>query len=288
MDISIIWAITALITAVIALILSFNKMYWWSGVLSILVFGYTTGVTIALWNTPYGQGVIQVALAGAYFLWYGIKDLQEYRKSRTVTYSKASDVPPGTLYVKNNDGTYSTIAESSLRSYMSRGQTVYENDDLSRTRITRHFCSDICLNKQTTNAICNMFRGPHHTIGYNPHTFLGQIAEVAYRNLHCRGQKYPEWHDVRNELPTPKDCTQRGEVLVEDVNGLFHICDPTNSITYDDESMDWFNGDVYVKPAYWSRIVPADPSWNVVRFPNIPLEPKTRDRNKPVDFMELI
>lgn len=280
MDISIIWAITALITAVIALILSANKMYWWSGVLSILVFGYTTGVTIALWNTPYGQGIIQCALAGAYFLWYGIKDLQEYRKSRTVTYSKASDIPPGTLYVKNNDGTYSTIAESSLRSYMSRGQTVYENDDLTRTRITRHFCSDICLNKQTTNAICNMFRGPHHTIGYNPRTQLGQIAEVAYRNLHCRGQKYPEWHDVRNELPTPKDCTQRGEVLVEDVNGFYHICDPSNATNYKDGTTEWFNGDVYVTPAYWSRITPADPSWNVVRFPNIPLEPTTRDRNE--------
>ena len=278
MDISIIWAITALITAVIALILSANKMYWWSGVLSILVFGYTTGVTIALWNTPYGQGIIQFALAGAYFLWYGIKDLQEYRKSRTVTYSKASDIPPGTLYVTNNDGTYSTIAESSLRSYMSRGQTVYENDGLTRTRITRHFCSDICLNKQTANAICNMFRGPHHTIGYNPSTQLGQIAEVAYRNLHCRGQKYPEWHDVRNELPTPKDCTQRGEVLVEDVNGFYHICDPSNATNYEDGTTEWFNGDVYVTPAYWSRIIPADHSWNVVRFPNIPLEPATRDR----------
>ena len=272
-----------IISATIAVILSVHNKHWLSGCFSAFTFGLAASIVIPIWNEPYTTGYVMV---GMFFLYHGIMELKESLKPKTTTYKDAKHIPAGVLFIKNPDGIYSTIDERSIRSVLSQGKAVYENTGICG--VTRYFCSDICLNKQTTNAICNMFRGPHHTIGYNPHTFLGQIAEVAYRSLHCRGQKYPEWHDVRNELPTQKDCTQRGEVLVEDVNGLFHICDPTNSITYDDESMDWFNGDVYVRPAYWSCIVPADPSWNVVRFPNIPLEPKTRDRNKPVDFMELI
>lgn len=134
------------------------------------------------------------------------------------------------------------------------------------------------LDNKTINAICNMFRGSEHTIGYDPSTPLGQIARVAYINWHCRGQKYPEWHMAEYEQPTEKDLTEHNEILVLATDGTYHICDPTNKVTRDDESVEWFNGDVFIKPYLWMVIPIAIEKWNITTFPNIPLNPATKDR----------
>lgn len=134
------------------------------------------------------------------------------------------------------------------------------------------------LDNKTINAICNMFRGPESTIGYDPSTPLGRIARVAYINWHCRGQKYPDWHMAEYEQPTEKNLTEHNEILVLATDGTYHICDPTNTVTRDDESVEWFNGDVFIKPYLWMAIPIAIEKWNVTTFPNIALNPATKNR----------
>ena len=113
------------------------------------------------------------------------------------------------------------------------------------------------LDRQTVNAICNMFRSLSHTVGYDPGTPLGEIARVARSNWFFRTSEhpYPEWHNYYETKPTEADATERGEILVQSVQGDFNVCDYNHTIQREDGSIELFNGDVYIKPLYWCRII---------------------------------
>ena len=260
-----------IISAAIAVILAVHNKHWLSGMFSAFTFGLAASIVIPIWNEPYTTGYVMV---GMLFLYHGITELKESLKPKTTTYKESKHIPAGVLFIKNPDGTYSTIDERSIRSLLSKGTTIYENTGICKA--TRYFCSDVYVNRQTANSICNMFRSPSYTHGYDPSTPLGEIARCAYVNYHSRGQKYPEWHEVEKELPQAKDLTHYGEVLVQDSEGFHHICDPTNSLDNKDGSVRWFNGDVFVNPRYWMQIPQV--SYNVVKQPSIELDNKTRNR----------
>ena len=245
-----------IISATIAVILSVHNKHWLSGCFSAFTFGLAASIVIPIWNEPYTTGYVMV---GMFFLYHGIMELKESLKPQVSTYKEKKDVPAGMLFTKNPDGTYTTIDERSIRSVLSKGKAVYENTGICGA--TRYFCSDVSINRKTANSICNMFRSPSYTLGYDPSTPLGEIARCAYANYHSRGQKYPEWHDVEKELPQTKDLTQHQEIIVQDTDGFYHICDPTNELKNKNGTVRWFNGDVFVTPRYW-----------------LPLNPTTRNR----------
>ena len=136
------------------------------------------------------------------------------------------------------------------------------------------------LDQRTVNAICNMLRHEKHTIGYDPQTPLGEIARVARMNWYVRRTSdchYTEWLEYADVKPTKHDATGRGEILVQTAQGYYTVCDVNETIKRDDGTVDLFNGDIFVTPRRWCRIVePAQ--WNITKFPNIPLDPKTRNR----------
>lgn len=262
-----------IISAAIAVILAAHDKHWLSGCFSAFTFGLAASIVIPIWNEPYTTGYVMV---GMFFLYYGIMELKESLKPQVSTYKEKKDVPAGMLFTKNPDGTYTTIDEQSIRSVLSKGEAVYENTGICGA--TRYFCSDVSINRKTANSICNMFRSPSYTHGYDPSTPLGEIARCAYANYHSRGQKYPEWHDVEKELPQTKDLTQHQEIIVQDTDGFYHICDPTNELKNKNGTVRWFNGDVFVTPRYWLPIPVVDTSMNVVRQPSIEFDPTTRNR----------
>lgn len=262
-----------IISAAIAVILSVHNKHWLSGMFSAFTFGLAASIVIPIWNEPYTTGYVMM---GMLFLYHGITELKESLKPKTITYKEAKSIPAGVLFIKNPDGTYRTIDERSIRSLLSKGTTIYENTGICKA--TRYFCSDVSINRKTANSICNMFRSLSYTLGYDPSTPLGEIARCAYANYHSRGQKYPEWHEVEKELPRTKDLTQHQEIIVQDTDGFYHICDPTNELKNKNGTVRWFNGDVFVTPRYWLPIPVVDTSMNVVRQPSIELNPTTRNR----------
>lgn len=262
-----------IISAAIAVILAVHNKHWLSGMFSAFTFGLAASIVIPIWNEPYTTGYVMV---GMLFLYHGITELKKSLKPKTITYKEAKSIPAGVLFIKNPDGTYRTIDERSIRSLLSKGTTIYENTGICKA--TRYFCSDVSINRKTANSICNMFRSPSYTHEYGPSTPLGEIARCAYANYHSRGQKYPEWHDIEKELPQAKDLTQHQEIIVQDTDGFYHICDPTNKLENKNGTVRWFNGDVFVTPRYWLPIPVVNTSMNVVRQPSIELDPITRNR----------
>lgn len=246
---------------------------------------------IIVYIPPDSIWVMLFGTSAIFFILQTVIEFRQYLKEYPKSYDRWKDIPMGVSYVQNLDGTYSTITKDEAKKLITNNKSVHTNIIFKQT--THNFASEADkqeylkkhnmnkyprLNETTVNAICNMFRSSEHTHGYDPDSPIGRIAQVAYTNWHCRGQKYPEWHLAEYEQPTKTDITEKGEILVLATDGTYHICDPDNKITRDDGTVEWFNGDVFVEPYLWMAIPIAIKKWNVTAFPNIPKDPKTNDR----------
>ena len=291
MTASLIIGIATLIFSVITIYLCVHHIHGWAATVALITSALSIGQVLAYIPTPHSTMLTLVSMFATFFTFQFIIELRFYRKEHPKSYDNWRIIPVGVSYVQNLDGTYRIVSDDEAQNMIADNINVHTNTIFKQT--TRRFASETDkqkyleqhnmnkyprLNETTVNAICNMFRSSSHTIGYDPQTPLGRIARVAYTNWHCRGQTYPEWHMAEYEQPTEKDLTEHNEILVLATDGTYHICDPTNTVTRDDESVEWFNGDVFIKPYLWMVIPIAIKKWNITTFPNIPLDPETKDR----------
>lgn len=216
-----------------------------------------------------------------FFYYQTIKGWEAYKSRKpNRVYKDYKEIPQGVYYIRTQQGTFKTIPQECVSVYSRQGATVMQNKLTPKPTGTEDTAQwEQHLDRRTVNAICNMFRHEKHTIGYDPQTPLGEIARVARMNWYVRTSDchYTEWLEYANVKPTKHDATERGEILVKSVYGTYEICDINETIERDDGTVELFNGDVYIKPLLWSRIVePA--TWNITKQPSIPLDELTGNR----------
>lgn len=217
-----------------------------------------------------------------FFYYQTIKGWEAYKSRKpNRVYKDYKEIPQGVYYIRTQQGTFKTIPQECVSVYSRQGATVMQNKLTPKPTGTEDTAQwEQHLDRRTVNAICNMLRHEKHTIGYDPQTPLGEIARVARMNWYVRRTSdcsYTEWLEYADVKPTQHDATERGEILVQTAQGDYTVCDVNETIKRDDGTVDLFNGDIFVTPRRWCRIVePAQ--WNITRFPNIPLDPKTRNR----------
>lgn len=220
----------------------------------------------------------------ALFLYYAMmNEWKAYKSHRPNSiYEDFTKIPQGVYYVKMTNGKFKTICEEDAQIFSKQGATIMQNElqpKATNKKKTDAPPWELPMDERIVNAICNMMRDPRHTLGYDPQTPLGKIARVVRCNWFFRksNHPYPEWQNYYDVPPTKADATERGEILVKSVHGTYEICDINETLKRDDGSVELFNGDVYIKPLLWSRIVEPD-TWNITKQPSIPLDELTGNR----------